>query len=214
MSKSLGNFVLAAEIVDRFDAEPVRYWALMASYRSQVSFSQSTLDDATQAFDRWATFMESSRHALEDEMPRDFVRRRPVDAEGDEPPSFVARAIGALDDDFNSAAAFAAIHDLVREGNRSIEGAQRGEPEARKTLAGLVEQFMELVEMFGFSFSSAGAGDAIVGSLVEYLLELREDARKEKAFDRADAIRDRLIEMGVAVEDTPSGPRWRIAGKA
>ena len=214
MSKSLGNFVLAAEIVERFDAEAVRYWALMASYRSQVSFSQSTLEDATQAFARWATFLDASRHALEEEMPRDVVRTRPVDAEGDEPPTFVGRAIEALDDDFNSAAAFAAVHDLVREGNRSLEGAQRGEPEARKTLAGLVEQFIELTTMFGFSFSSAGAADAIVGSLVDYLLELREDARKEKAFDRADAIRDRLIEMGVAVEDTPSGPRWRIAGKA
>jgi cysteinyl-tRNA synthetase len=212
MSKSLGNFVLTAEIVERFDPEAVRYWALMGSYRSQVTFSEATLNDATQAYSRWATFLTAARHALGDDAPADLVTHRPIDpAEGEPLPQYVARAVEGLDDDFNSAAAFAAIHDLVREANRSIEGAQLNEPEAKKTLSGLLEQFLELTHLFGFGFPRATEGTEILGALVEYLLELREDARKEKSFDRADAIRERLVEIGVAVEDTPAGPRWRIA---
>jgi cysteinyl-tRNA synthetase len=213
MSKSLGNFVLTAEIIERFDPEAVRYWALMGSYRSQVTFSEATLADATQAYTRWATFLASARHALGDEVPTEHVRQRPIDeSEGEPLPTYVARAIEGLDDDFNSAEAFAAIHDLVREANRSVEGAQLNEPEAKKTLSGLVEQFLELTHLFGFRFPRAAEGAELLGGLVDYLLELREDARRDRAFDRADAIRDRLVEIGVAVEDTPSGPRWRIAG--
>ena len=213
MSKSLGNFVLAHEIVESFEPEVVRYWALMASYRSQVVFSEDALNDATQAYARWATFLQAARHALGEDVPTDVVRRRPLDGEESEPlPEFVGQAVEALDDDFNSAAAFAAIHDLVREGNRSIQDAQLGEPEARKALAGILEQFLELSRLFGFSFAPAAGETEIVGELVAYLLELRENARTEKAFDRADAIRDRLVEMGIAVEDTPAGPRWRVTG--
>jgi cysteinyl-tRNA synthetase len=215
MSKSLGNFVLTAEIIERFDPETVRYWALMGSYRSQVTFSEATLNDATQAYSRWATFLAAARHALGDDVPTDLELQRPIDRTDSEPlPQYVERAVEGLDDDFNSAAAFAAIHDLVREGNRSIEGAQLNEPEARKTLSGLVEQFLELTHLFGFRFPRATEGSEILGALVEYLLELREDARKDMAFDRADAIRARLLEIGVAVEDTPAGPRWRVAGSA
>lgn len=213
MSKSLGNFVLTAEIIERFDPEAVRYWALSGSYRSQVTFSGSTLSDATHAYSRWATFLAAARHALGDDAPTDVVRRRPIDQTDEEPlPDYVARAVEGLDDDFNSAEAFAAIHDLVREANRSIEGAQLNEPEARKTLSGLVEQFLELTRLFGFRFPGASEGTEMLGSLVDYLLELREEARKDGAFDRADAIRRRLVEIGVAVEDTAAGPRWRIAG--
>jgi cysteinyl-tRNA synthetase len=215
MSKSIGNFVLAADIIERFDPEVVRYWALMASYRSQVTFSEDALNDAAQAYARWGTFLESARHALGDDSPSASVRQRPLDADDGEPlPSFVARAVEALDDDLNSAAAFAAIHDLVREGNRCVEGAQLDEPEAKKTLAGSLEQFLELTHLFGFRFPGATEGRELLDALVGYLLELREDARQEKAFERADAIRDRLTEIGVAVEDTAAGPRWRIAGSA
>jgi cysteinyl-tRNA synthetase len=214
MSKSIGNFVLAAEIIERFDPEAVRYWALMGSYRSQVTFSEAALNDASQAYARWATFLESARHALGDDAPTEFIRRRAIDEDAEPLPTFVARAVEALDDDLNSAAAFAAIHDLVREGNRSIEGAQLNEPEAKKTLAGVLEQFLELTHVLGFRFPSATEGKELLGALVEYLLELRDDAREDKAFERADAIRDRLTQIGIAVEDTPAGPRWRIAGSA
>jgi cysteinyl-tRNA synthetase len=123
----------------------------------------------------------------------------------------VSRFIAAKDDDFYSAAAFAVVHDLVREGNRMLEGAQKDDAESREGLVAIVESFHEITSVLGFRFpSQAGDNSALTAGLLDYLLELREDARKEKAFERADAIRDRIAELGVQVEDTASGPRWRI----
>ena len=66
--------------------------------------------------------------------------------------------------------------------------------------------------VLGFDFPPEAAGSGLLGELIDYLLELREQAREEKAFDRADEIRAKLSSLGVAIEDTSSGPRWRIAG--
>jgi cysteinyl-tRNA synthetase len=73
-----------------------------------------------------------------------------------------------------------------------------------------VVDFIELTGVLGLDFAPAEVSSELVGGLVEYLLALREQARVEKAFDRADGIRDKLIELGVSVEDTPAGPRWRV----
>ncbi len=215
MSKSLGNVVLARDAIENFPPEAVRYWALMGSYRSQVIFSETTLQDASQAYDRWKTFFTSARHALGNDMPAaaDFPRR-PVDDSGDPPSSYVARFVEAMDDDFNSAVAFAAIHDLVREGNKLLEAVQTGDDAAREELVELVGSFLELTTVLGLHFSEASTDTELVGGLIGYLLELRDRAREEKAFERADQIRERLTELGVIVEDTPAGPRWRVGSGA
>jgi len=215
MSKSLGNIVLARDVVERYGGETGRYWMLASSLRSQAVFSEDTLDDAARSLDRWRTFLEAARHALGHETPAassSYVR--PL---GDSSPEgvgaeFLKRFLSAMDDDFNSAQAFAAIHDLVREGNRLIEGAQRGDEGERKSLAGLLEVFLELMSVFNFRLESRAEDSMLVGGLVEYLLELRESARDERAFERADEIRARLTDLGVAIEDTPAGPRWRVSG--
>ena len=125
-------------------------------------------------------------------------------------PGYVTRFIEAMDDDFNSAGAFAVIHDLVREANRILEEAQRGDTEQRKALIEIAGTFVELTGVFGFHFPTTGGDNELLGSLLDYMLELREQARDEKAFERADSIRDRLNEIGVTIEDTPAGARWRI----
>ena len=215
MSKSLGNVVLARDAVESYSGEAVRYWALMGSYRSQVTFSDATLQDASQAFERWKTFVIAARHALGPDMPGAVTgRTRPADDSGDPPTEYVARFIEAMDDDFNSAVAFAAIHDLVREGNKLLEAVQSGDPVAREGLLELLDPFLELTTVLGFTFSEAAGDSDLLGGLVSYLLELREQAREEKAFARADQIRERLMELGVVVEDTPAGPRWRVGSGA
>ncbi len=216
MSKSLGNVVLARDAVTRWEPEAVRYWALMGSYRSQVVFSPATLNDAQQAYDRWRTFYESCAHALGEQMPAlSGAPQRSVHASETESPSgYVARFIEAMDDDFNSPVAFAAVHDLVREGNKRLEAVQTGDADAAGELVHLVEAFLEITATLGFSFTPTGADSALVGDLIEYLLALREEARAEKAFARADQIRERLTALGVAVEDTPAGPRWRLTSDA
>ncbi len=215
MSKSLGNVALARDVLDRYPGEVVRYWALTGSYRTELSFSGASMDDAAQAYDRWRIFFVASGHALAGAMPV----RRGVTRPGDEPrPSgvgapFVERFIEVMDDDFNSAGALATIHELVREANRCLDGAQRGDDDDRAALSSLTETFLEITGVLGFAFEPADAGTELVAGLIDYMLELREQARAERSFERADAIRARLGELGIAVEDTPAGARWRIIGK-
>ncbi|HWC12998.1 MAG TPA: cysteine--tRNA ligase [Actinomycetota bacterium] len=207
MSKSLGNVALTKDVVASYPGQVARYWAIAGSYRSQVVFSDGALEDARLAYERLQTFVASARHVLGEDMPVPTPRVR--DDDDLDPTGYVARFISAMDDDFNSAEALAVVHDLVRAGNKVLEAAQRGDAGARDELVQHAEDFLELMGVLGLTFEADEVSSELVGSLVEFLLELREQAREEKAFARADAIRDRLTELGVAVEDTPAGPRWR-----
>jgi cysteinyl-tRNA synthetase len=212
MSKSIGNVVLTKDLLERFPGEVVRYWALTGSYKTQATFSDESLADATQAYERLKNFYDATTHALGD-FPEPTATERPIE---DEVPQegatkYVARFIAAMDDDFNSASALAVFHEAVRDGNRLLEAAQRGDADAEKDLLTIAAQFAEMAWVLNLRFEeSSGVGSELTSSLVEFLLELREDARREKAFERADAIRDRLQSLGVVIEDTPSGPRWRV----
>ena len=199
MSKSLGNIVTARQALERYDGEVIRMWALAGSYRTQVVFSEQALDDAAAAHGRWKIFHNACLHLL----------GTPPGAPGGAD-AFRDRFLDAMDDDFNSAAAVAVLHDLVREGNGELEAAERGDSAARARLEGLFATFVELTSVLGFEFASAAPSDRLATELIEYLLELREQARASREFDRADDIRRRLGELGVAVEDTPSGPRWQL----
>ena len=206
MSKSLGNVVTAKDVLERYPGEIVRYWALTGSYRSQVTFSEAALEDARRAYERWSTFLGAARHVLGERFPSAPESRSSFgDGTG-----FVGRFAAAMDDDFNSPEALAAVHDLVREGNRRLEDAQQGDEQALQDLVDLVRDFLELTAVLGFTFETR-AGDApLVSELVSYLLELRARAREDKDFAQADAIRARLESLGIVVEDTASGARWRI----
>jgi cysteinyl-tRNA synthetase len=212
MSKSLGNVVLVKDILERYSGAETRYWILTSSYRSQAVFTSAALEDARNAYERLANFLVVAGHVLGEDMPSPpHSPKRPAD---DDPPeseeSFLARFVGAMDDDFNSAGALAVLHDLVRSGNKLIEEAQRGNDDARKDLIGYVENFHEMAWVLNLPFGTESVSDELTGDLIDFLLQLREEAREEKAFERADAIRTKLQELGVAIEDTPSGPRWRV----
>jgi cysteinyl-tRNA synthetase len=209
MSKSLGNVVLAKDSIERFGGEQVRYWALMASYSSQAAFSEASLGDAAAAYERWKTFHHAVRHALGEDRPGAATVRsdaESLEASGSE--SYIRRFIDAMDDDFNSAEAFSVVHELVREGNRLLD--KIGDPAVEDDLRGLAQAFAELMDVLGFRLEDGSGDSELVSDLVQLLIDLREEARAEKAFERADAIRQRLTNMGVVLEDTPSGTRWRI----
>ena len=214
MSKSLGNVALAREVLETYPAEAVRYWMLQGSYRSQVVFSDGALDDAVQSYDRWRTFADGVRHALGD-LPSPAATTRPEqDGEHKTPDdpagSALARFVEAMDDDFNSAEAFAAIHELVREGNKVLPSVQAGDAAARNELTSLAAAFVEATRALGFEFPAAEGGSKLAEALIEYLLERRERARADRDFAQADEIRDKLTELGVVIEDTPAGARWRV----
>jgi len=206
MSKSLGNTVLAHDAIAEVGGMPLRYWALGASYRSQSSLTEEVLLDARASLERWQTFFIAARHLLGDDFPGPApLRPRPDGDEGFDGPAadYLRRFVAAMDDDFNSAAAFAVVHELVSEGNRLIDA------EDKEELGVLAAAFAELMEVLGFSFADVTGSSELTGQVIDFLLELREQARAERAFERADLIRTRLGELGVVIEDTPAGPRWR-----
>jgi cysteinyl-tRNA synthetase len=217
MSKSLGNVVLGRDLLEQYPAEVIRYWVLMGSYRIQPLFSETVMRDAAQSYERWARFLASATHALDGQLPEPETARRPVGEEGSgesEAGAFIQRFVTAMDEDFNSSEAFAAVHDLVGQGNRVMEAMPSGGDEAREKLAQLVSAFLEITSTLGFKFEGSNVSSELVGSLVDYVLELREQARAASEFDRADAIRAHLEAIGIAVEDTPGGARWHLKSGA
>jgi cysteinyl-tRNA synthetase len=211
MSKSLGNVALARDVLERFCGDAVRLWAIGGSYRSQVAFSEAALHDADAALDRWRTFLEAARAARGDAPTADrTVHRRPVGEDvGDH---YVARFVAAMDEDFNSSEALAVVHELVREGNRRMEVS--GVPDTAgdgAELEPILRQFLEITSVLGFRLEPRQPAPELVSELVNLLLRLREEARAEGAFLRADDIRDELARMGIKIEDTAAGPRWRPA---
>jgi cysteinyl-tRNA synthetase len=200
MSKSLGNSALVSEVVQRFRAVELRYYLVAPHYRSVVEFSDESLAEAAAAYGR-----------LEGYVTRASEMTGGVDpADGAPSPEFVA----AMDEDLGTPAALAAIHELVRTGNKLL--ADGDSPALQQNLAS-VRRMLDLLGLDPLhpqwaTVSGSGAARDTVGALVEALLQQRQEARARKDWAAADAVRDQLKAAGVEIEDTPTGPRWTLPG--
>jgi cysteinyl-tRNA synthetase len=180
MSKSLGNIFQLSEAIDRFGAEAVVAYLTSGHYRQPLEFSERALSEAQARVERLRNYLEEPA------------------AEGEEEPFVVERReefLAALADDYNTPRAWAALFDLVSEGNR------RPLPGGRDAVA-------ELLHLLGLE-SLVESAAARAGEEAEALLAEREAARSQRDFERADRIRDELAAMGWEVRDTPEGARLR-----
>ena len=205
MSKSLGNIVSLDEAEGRWGRGPLRLWYLSAHHRSPLTFDEDRLDEATAVFGRFVTFLRTAAFVVHegDEPDRDAAERHRQD--------FVA----AMDDDLNAPKAVAALHEAVTEGHELVQRAERDDPEARAAVAALRDLVIELGdEVLGLGLGAVSeeleTAGGRVAPLVEQLLADRQRARADRDFELADAIRDRLVEAGVVVEDRPGGSRWYV----
>ena len=192
MSKSLGNFFTIRDVLEQYDAETVRYFLLSAQYRSALNYSQDNLNNARASLSRLYT-------ALRD------VKVGPA-AGGEE---FVERFNTFMDDDFNTPGAISVLFELAKAVNTS-SGAEA---------EGLAGRLVELGGILGLLYQdpvkylqgqSDGASDDET-ALIESLIEQRREARTRKDFAAADEARNKLTEMGIVLEDGPSGTTWRRA---
>ncbi len=203
MSKSLGNSLLIPEVLKRVRGIELRFYMVAAHYRSHVEFSFEALDEGAAGFRRIEGFLDRVP-APEGGAP---TALEPL------PEAFVA----AMDDDLGTPAAVAVIYDCVREGNRLAAG---GSVDEAGRYAGAVRAMLGVLGLdpadpaWGRLSSSGGSDELVevVDQLVAGLLTERAEARAAKDFARADAIRDRLAAAGVAIEDTPAGPKWSLGG--
>jgi cysteinyl-tRNA synthetase len=181
MSKSVGNIFQLSEAIDRFGSEAVVAYLSSGHYRQPLEFSEQALSDARARVARIRNFLEESE-----------------DGDGEEDPFVAERReefLAALADDFNTPRAWAALFELIAEGNR------RPLPGARAALG-------ELLPLLGLDSLLETGGEA-PDSEAEALLAEREQARAERDFERADRIRDQLAELGWEVRDTAEGASLR-----
>ena len=195
MAKSTGHLVDLASITAKHGGRPMRLLMVRAHYRSPIEFSDELIAEAEDAVDRLQRFRE---------------RATP----GEPDPVAIASFREAMDDDFGTPQAVSLLFDLVREGNRALDDG-----EDASGIAGAVEEIVAVLGLDDASmpdetildlsdlasrFGVEGDGD----DLVDRLVQLRAQARADKRFDDADAIRDGLERAGVSLEDGPRGTRW------
>ncbi|GAE31466.1 cysteine--tRNA ligase [Alkalihalobacillus hemicellulosilyticus] len=197
MSKSLGNFVLAKDIIQQHSAEVVRFFMLTAHYRSPINFSDELLEGAKNGLERLKTAVSAIEHRLD--------KSADLGEQGnwiEKIDQLKQRFIVEMDDDFNSANAISIMFDLAKEANRYL----REEQTSKEILSRFFEQLKEFADVLGLSLQDQSE---LLDSEIEKLIEKRNRARKEKDFSLADEIRDQLKEQGIILEDTPQGVRWK-----
>ena len=200
MSKSLGNFFTVRDILKRYDGEVIRMFLLSAHYRTQLSFSDQLVDDTRRALERLYNTVANLEH-LARTAPRAEMNAE-EQAELADLATTRDRFIAAMDDDFNTAEGLAVIFDLSRELNSRVK------PGAAKELAeGGLALLRELAGVLGL-LEREQAQDELDAE-IEALIAARQEARKARNFAEADRIRDQLKAMGIILEDTPQGVRWR-----
>jgi cysteinyl-tRNA synthetase len=231
MAKSVGNVVSPRELLARHRGVILRYALLSAHYRSPLEFSEEVLADAGASYDRLATFAINAARALGD--PGGSVDKPaprfggsgtlPVGAPGTgwwgsgtpaigapAPSVWAERFQAALDDDLNVPAALAVLFELVAEANPLIGKLEHGDTGVAGELRERFVTFLDLTARLGFTPLDDLPDPAAFRPLLALLLDLREQARAARDFAAADAIRDRLAQAGIRVEDRPGGPRWHL----
>lgn len=191
MSKSLGNFFTIREVLEKFDAEVVRFFIARAHYRSPLNYSDVHIDDARGALTRLYT-------ALKDVEP---------DTQSlDWNEAHATRFQSAMNDDFNTPVAVSVLFDLASEVNRTRDTALARQLKQLAGVLGLLGR-----EPRAFLQQAAGTGDAgIAPAEIETLIAARVAAKQAKNYAEADRIRAQLLEAGVALEDKPGGStEWR-----
>jgi len=208
MSKSLGNFHTVGSLVERgYRPSAIRFLLLSGHHRQNLNFTLEGLDAAARAVERLHLFGERLRDA-----------GGPGKAGAREDAASVARRWRedfetALDDDLNVADALAATFELVRDGNALLDAAPPGGRGAvAEALRPAIEDFDRVFAVIQLRSREADEVDEDLAAWVDERLAARTEARRQRDFGLADAIRDELSARGVTIEDTPEGTRWRLAG--
>ena len=200
MSKSLGNSLLVTEVVKRVRPIELRWYLASAHYRSNLEFSDSSLQESAVAFQRIENFVMRA-HSIVGEV--DFTNT-PMCADFEV----------AMNEDLNVPSALAALHEVVGEGNILL--ANKAAATAVKGALSSVRKMLDVlgVDPLSNTWNQSGKNteslETALNHFVQQAIAVRTAAKENKAFEAADAIRDSLRDVGIALEDTPDGVRWNL----
>ena len=201
MSKSAGNFFTVRDIVAKYDPQVVRFFMLSAHYRSPLNFSDELMEAAKNGLDRIRTAAANLNFLLEKAGAGEATEEEKKLLK--EAAGFAVKFDEAMDDDFNTADAIAAIFELVKFANTNA-----GADNSAAYIKALLEEIKELADVCGLIVEKK---EEMLDEDVEALIAERQAARKAKNFARADEIRDELLERGIILEDTREGVKWKRA---
>ena len=196
MSKSLGNFFTVREIAEKYPLQVIRFFMLSAHYRSPLNFSAELVEASKNGLERILTAVDrlKSINGTDGEVDK---------AAADEMDAFVKKYEDAMDDDLNTADAISVIFELVKYANVNVT-----EESSKATVELVLNTIEKLCDILGIITEKK---EEILDSDIEALIEERQAARKSKNFARADEIRDQLSSMGIILEDTREGVKWKRA---
>lgn len=201
MSKSLGNFFTVREISEKYDLQILRFFMLNAHYRSPLNFSADLMESSKNALERILTAVDNLKYLSEHAK---VIKLTEEEAQKAEEAKKYEQEFGmAMDDDFNTADAIAAVFELVKFANTyAKEGSS-------KAFAELLQEKIEgLCKILGIVTEKKAE---LLDEEIEQLIAERQAARKAKNFARADEIRGLLSEKGILLEDTREGVKWKRA---
>ena len=187
MSKSLGNVFSIGEALKVFSPDAIRMFFLSSHYRTPLVFSSESVKGQQRAIERLKSAVTSN--SGEGEVLKTSSYREKFEA--------------AMDEDFNTPIAFSVIFDLARDINRESSNGLN--------VASAQDLLSELVKVLGITLETDNSkSDGDIAPYLDLLLEVREGLRNKKQFELSDQIRDRLVELGVSIEDTSAGARWKL----
>lgn len=201
MSKSLGNFFTVRDISEKYDLQVLRFFMLSAHYRSPLNFSGDLMEAAKSGYERIVTSVDNLKYLLSQAGTEEMTETEALlvkEAEG-----YAAKFDEAMDDDFNTADAVAAIFELVKFVNSNVNEAS-----SKAFLEALKTEIVMLSDICGLIVDKEAE---LLEEDIEKLIVERTEARKAKNFARADEIRDELLAKGIVLEDTREGVKWKRA---
>ena len=201
MSKSADNFFTVRDISEKYDLQVLRFFMLSAHYRSPLNFSAELMEAAQNGYDRIVTCVSNLNYLLENASPKAMTEEEKKLME--EAGGFTAKFDEAMDDDFNTADAIAAVFELVKFVNTNADAQN-----SQEFLLGLKEEILLLSDICGLIVEKK---KEMLEEDIEALIKERQEARKAKDFKRADEIRNELLNKGIVLEDTREGVKWKRA---
>jgi cysteinyl-tRNA synthetase len=197
MSKSLGNFVLVHDIIKQIDPQVLRFFMLSVHYRHPINYNDELLANAKSSLERLTTAYENLKHRKQSSSNLTENNQDWLDKINDLQAAFKKE----MDDDFNTANAISVLFDLSKQANYYLMEKHTSE----QVIDAFIKRYEELFFVLGLSLEA----EELLDQEIEALIEQRIQARKDRNFQLADEIRDKLKDRKIILEDTPQGIRWK-----